>query len=181
MGILDFGFLIADQGDVVGCYASNNCAFLREERIEVPAPDGPMRCTCYAHAQALIRIGRPMHRAAGAVAVHELPPVFKERWRRGYDLVAACWINPELPETRWLRWGVLAAPRFAWSNLRQDWRRLAVGRTLWGWDAGTLMRARGLAALLRVIDLAGALKALALGPDKRWAAYGALKKARKTA
>lgn len=172
MEILDFGFLIADRGEFVGCYASNNCAFRRDLRVAVPAPDGAMRCTCYAHAQLLRRRGDPMLRADGAVVVHKLPPVFKERWRRGYDLVAACWIDPELSESRWLAQGVRAAPRFLWANLRTDWRRLGAVRAANGWSGGKLLRARLLAGALRLIDLGGIVRALALGPAPGWTAYG---------
>jgi glycosyltransferase involved in cell wall biosynthesis len=171
--ILDFGFVIADAAENVGCYTSNNCAFVRRLRVELPAPDGAMRCTCYAHAQLLLRRGFPMRRVAEAVVQHELPPVFKERWRRGYDLVAACWVNPTLPETRWLRLGVLASPLFLWANLRVDWRRLAEVRAANGWNGGHLFAARTLAIALRLIDLGGIFRALAFGPARGWGAYGA--------
>ncbi|MGE0661081.1 MAG: glycosyltransferase [Reyranellaceae bacterium] len=173
MSVLDFGYLLAAEADELGCYASNNCAFTREIRVEVPAPDGPMRCTCYAHAQQLTRSGRPLVRAPEAVAVHALPPVFKERWRRGYDLVAACWVNPELAETRWLRLGVLAAPLFIAANLAEDWRRLGRVAGPWGWSPAVLLGARALAAVLRLIDFGGTVRALAFGADPRWSAYGA--------
>lgn len=173
MEVLDFGFVVADQVETVGCYTSNNCAFVRRLRVDLPAPDGAMRCTCYAHAQLLLRRGFPMRRVPEAVVQHELPPVFKERWRRGYDLVAACWVNPELPEMRWLRLGVLASPLFLWSNLRLDLRRLAAIRAANGWGAGKLLAARGLAILLRLIDLGGIFRALAFGPARNWGAYGA--------
>jgi glycosyltransferase involved in cell wall biosynthesis len=172
MEILDFGFVLADPVETVGCYTSNNCAFVRHLRVELPAPDGAMRCTCYAHAQLLLRRGFPMRRVPEAVVEHELPPVFNERWRRGYDLVAACWVNPALPETRWLRLGVLATPLFFWSNLRIDWHRLGYVRSANGWSAGGLMSARVLAGVLRLIDLAGIFRALSLGPARHWAAYG---------
>jgi glycosyltransferase involved in cell wall biosynthesis len=170
--ILDFGYLLADLTETVGCYASNNCAFVRRLRVDLPAPDGAMRCTCYAHAQLLLRRGSPMHRVPEAIVEHELPPVIKERWRRGYDLVAACWVNPELPETRWLRLGIFAAPLFFWSNLRLDWRRLANVRAANRWSSFDLLNARLLAGALRLIDLAGVVRALALGPAAHWAAYG---------
>jgi glycosyltransferase involved in cell wall biosynthesis len=171
--ILDFGLVIADQVETVGCYTSNNCAFVRRRRVDVPAPDGAMRCACYAHTQLLLRRGFPMCRVPEAVVQHELPPVFKERWRRGYDLVAACWVNPDLPETRWLRFGVLASPLFLWSNLRLDWRRLAAVRAANGWSTGRLLAVRTLAMLLRLIDLGGIFRALAFGPASGWGAYGA--------
>lgn len=172
MEILDFGYVIADPVDTVGCYASNNCAFVRDLRVELPAPDGAMRCTCYAHAQLLLQRGFPMGRVAKATVQHELPPLFQERWRRGYDLVAACWVNPDLPETRWLRWGVLAAPAFLAANLRLDWRRLAAMRSTNNWGGGRFLAAGLLACLLRLIDLAGIVRALAFGPAKNWGAYG---------
>lgn len=172
MEVLDFGFVIADSSVTVGCYTSNNCAFARDLRVELPAPDGAMRCTCYAHAQLLLRRGFPMRRVREAEVLHELPPVFKERWRRGYDLVAACWVDPDLPETRWLRWGVLAAPVFWWTNLRLDWRRLASMRPRHEWGPARFLAAGMLASVLRLIDFAGIVRALAFGPTEGWGAYG---------
>lgn len=172
--MLDFGFLIGHEHPIVGCYASNNCAFERQLRVAFEAPDGPMRCTCFAHTQALIRAGKPMLRVPEAVCRHKLPPFWKERFRRGFDSVAACWVDAQLPERRWLRYGVLAAPLFIGKALRTDWRHLEHGRQLWGWSRWHVALARGLAVMSRTADLGGAIRALVWGPDKRWSAYGSL-------
>ena len=98
--LLDFGFLLPRQDRAMGCYPSNNSAFVRELLLRVPEPDGPMRCRCYAHAQLLARMGAPLMLVADAGVTHERPPFFRERLRQGYDMVAACWVDPGLPEAR---------------------------------------------------------------------------------
>lgn len=103
MTILDFGYLFGNSGQALGCYASNNVAFRRKTLLEVPIPhDGEMRCLCYKHAQMLQRAHKPVLLEGGAVVVHELPDIEKERHRRGYDHVAALWTDPQLAETSWL-------------------------------------------------------------------------------
>ena len=93
--VMDFGYVWDQPDGRPGCYASNNVAFLRRLRCELPvAEDSGLRCNCYAHAQAWLRNGHRLHFAADAVVLHEPPDVAKERYRRGWDLIAACWSNP---------------------------------------------------------------------------------------
>ena len=97
--VLDFGFLLDDPGGPVGCYASNNVAFLTQTRRKFRTPRTMMRCACYAHTQRLSEAGYEMLSVPEAKVVHEQPPTRRERFRRGYDLVATCWVHPGLPET----------------------------------------------------------------------------------
>src|SRR5207253_1661749 len=78
--------------------------------LDVPLPDGPMRCRCFAHAQKLLRRGTPVRMVPTARVRHERQPFLRERIRQGSDVVAACWVDPELRQVRWLRLGPLAAP-----------------------------------------------------------------------
>lgn len=172
LSIMDFGFLLESSGGPIGCYASNNVAFVRARWLQTAPPAGPLRCTCYAHTQQLARQNALVIHLPLAVLRHELPTLFAERWRRGYDLVAVCWADPHLRDARWLRYGVLAAPIFYAQNLALDWRRMSIGTSRFGWSSSKRLAAIGLAALIRLIDLAGIVRALILGPARRWSAYG---------
>lgn len=109
--LLDFGFMLDDPGGTLGCYASNNVAFRRDLLLAVPpkvgdaggasraAAEARLRCLCYTHAQDLAGIGVPMLSVPEARVRHVLPPLRRERFRRGYDLVSVCWVAPTLPET----------------------------------------------------------------------------------
>ncbi|MES2982581.1 MAG: glycosyltransferase [Verrucomicrobiota bacterium] len=92
--ILDFGFLLDGIDSHLGCYASNNIAFTRRLRLASRPPKTDMRCTCYAHAQQLIREGVFIHFEPKARVYHELPSVKKERFRRGYDHISSSWTDP---------------------------------------------------------------------------------------
>lgn len=158
--VMDFGFLLPPVERPVGCYASNNSAFSAQALAATPAPEGQLRCRCYAHAQLFERKGTPMLLAAGALVQHEEVPLVKERLRRGWDLVVAARDDPELHEARWLALGVRAAPLFLWHNLRLDVRRVrAAGRDV---GLGSLGRwaAIPVIAALRMIDLVGIVAAL---------------------
>lgn len=161
--MLDFGFLLPAVPRELGCYAFNNVGFQRELFLETPPPEGPMRCRCYSHARLLERQGTPVQMVPAARVRHERQPLFRERYRQGYDAVAACWTDPSLPQTSLLRLGVFAAPRFYRQAVSHDWRRIRAA----GSDLGlTGWRARSAAALvpvLRLIDLAGMVRALAPG------------------
>ena len=103
MSILDFGFLFGTEGTIPGCYASNNVAFRRTAFLKTPIPESElMRCCCFKHAQDLTRSGVPIWLQPSALVAHELPDVRTERLRRGYDHVAALWVDPLLAETEWL-------------------------------------------------------------------------------
>jgi hypothetical protein len=159
--VMDFGFLLPRGDRVLPCYASNNSGFRRELLAEAPVPEGPMRCRCYSHAQLLMRRNTPVRMAPDAIVHHEFPHFFSERLRQGYDAVAACWVDPELPEARWLRVGPLLAPALYARNVWLDWWRL-----MRGWRDLGLMRWQAALALplfpiFRLVDLVGMVKALA--------------------
>jgi hypothetical protein len=164
--VLDFGFLLdgLESGEL-GCYASNNVAFDREALEAHPVPPGPLRCRCFAHAQLLERIGAPVRLVRDAVVEHAPTPFFKERLRRGSDLVGACWVDPNLPEARWLRHGVAAAPIFYYQNLRLDWRRAGRARRFFGWSPAKAAAIAVLLPIFRLVDLVGIVSALLRGPQ----------------
>jgi glycosyltransferase involved in cell wall biosynthesis len=162
-GVMDFGFLLPEAPRALACYASNNTGFRRELLLETPVPEGPMRCTCYAHAQLLLRRGTPVRMAPGARVTHERQAFFPERYRRGFDLVAACWVNPSLPETRLLRLGVLATPFFYLREVVNDLRRLRAGHRELGIRRWQLPVAAMLLPALRLADVPGIVRALAPG------------------
>jgi hypothetical protein len=161
--VLDFGFMLPPGDRVIGCYGSNNAGFRRETLLEVPQPPGAMRCRCYAHAQELLRRGKPVRMVPAARTSHERQPLVEERYRQGFDVVAACWVNPALREARLLKLGVFAAPLFYARSVMLDWRRvLSAGQHLGlaRWQAIASLPAF---PLLRLIDLAGMARALAPG------------------
>ena len=100
--ILDFGFLLQGIDRHLGCYASNNAAFTRRLRVASRPPETGMRCNCYPHAQQMIRDGTPFRFEPKAVVYHEFPSVRKERFRRGYDHIAASWMDPLIGSTKLL-------------------------------------------------------------------------------
>ncbi len=165
--VMDFDFLYPRTDRDLGCYARNTSAFRRDVLLSVPVPEGAMRCRCYAHAQILARRGTPVRLVASAAVTHEPPPLVRERLRRGYDMVAACWVNPELPEARWLKFGIAAAPLFYRRRVRLDWRTFGRYHRDAGLTSFQSILARPLAAVLRLIDLVGITAALALGPKAR--------------
>lgn len=162
--IMDFGFLLPPGRRPLGCYAFNNIVFRRDLMLETPVPSGPMRCCCYAHAQALLRRGSPVQMTPEARVRHQLPPLRWERCRQGYDVVAACWTDPTLPEARWLRLGPAAALPLYARALRLDWQRLRAGRRALGLSRAQALVAGALLPVLRLIDLAGIVWALTMGP-----------------
>lgn len=168
--VLDFGFMLPAADRDLGCYGSNNAGFRRETLLDEPQPEGPMRCRCYAHAQNLMRRGTPVRMAPDARVVHERVPFVAERYRRGFDLVAACWVDPHLREVRWLRLGRLAAPLFYARAVAQDWRRLAAGRRDLGLPHLQAAAIAPLFPLVRLIDFMGIVRAL--GPDGRSSGVG---------
>jgi glycosyltransferase involved in cell wall biosynthesis len=161
--VLDFGFLLPEAPRALPCYASNNTGFRREILLETPAPDGPMRCNCYAHAQLLLKRGTPARMTPGARVTHERQAFFAERFRRGFDLVAACWVNPSLPETRLLRLGVLATPFFYFREVANDLNRLRTGHRELGIRSWQLPVAAALLPFMRLADVPGIVRALSPG------------------
>jgi hypothetical protein len=163
--LIDFGFLFNPEGGRLPCYASNNVAFQRDLRCGVRPPDGPLRCHCFAHAQTLLRRGTPVMLVPTALVWHELPALMKERLRRGYDHVAASWVDDALHPEQWRNHRVPRLARLLFRNLRHDWRRMRhapVQLRLRGWRR---MPAIGIAAILRLIELRGAWQAVRETPE----------------
>lgn len=158
--VMDFGFLLPRRERTLSCYASNNSGFVREMLVKSPVPDGPMRCRCYAHAQLLKRQKTPVRLVPNAVVLHEVQPFYVERFRQGYDAVAACWTDPSLPETPWLKLGPLAALPLYARNVLLDWRRLQSGRRDLKLKKWQITPAMALYPLFRLVDFAGMLSAL---------------------
>jgi hypothetical protein len=160
LSVMDFGFLLPRRARPVGCYASNNAAFAADALAGTPAPEGELRCRCYAHAQLFERRGTPMHLVPDACVRHEPVPLIDERLRRGWDLVGAARVDPELREAAWLRKGVLAAPRFWADAVRWDVRRML--RSGGDMGIGRLSRLAALPVMLavRLVDLVGIVTAL---------------------
>lgn len=167
--VLDFGFLLPVEPRVLDCYAFNNSGFRRDVMLDAPPPDGPMRCRCYAHAQRLQRRGTPMWMVPEARVRHERQPFFRERYRQGFDMVAARWVDSALPGARLLSFGPLAAPIF-YGHVLRDWQRLASSRRDLDLASWQVVPAAALAALSRFVDLAGMVRALL--PDGRESGVG---------
>jgi Glycosyl transferase family 2 len=160
LSVMDFGFLLPRSEHDLGCYASNNAAFAMDALAETPAPEGDMRCRCYAHAQMFARKGTPVRLAPAAEVKHEAVPLVKERLRRGWDLVTAARVDPELREARWLRAGVVAAPLFYVDALRWDVRRTLTGGGEFGLGRLGRILAIPVMAAVRLVDLVGIAAAL---------------------
>lgn len=165
MSVMDFGFLFPVRERPIACYAFNNAAFHRRTLIDCPISRGPVRCGCFAHAQELLRRGMPMILAPRARVFHDLPPIFRERTRQGYDTIGACWANSRLPEARWLRLGILSVPLFYSLRVVLDWKRLGVGFRDLGLSLPGLCLALALAPLLRLLDIYGMIRAFAVGEE----------------
>ncbi|MGA9370904.1 MAG: glycosyltransferase [Solirubrobacterales bacterium] len=168
--VMDFGVLLPAARDTVECYTSNNCGFKRDTLTSCPIPEGPLRCRCFYHAQLLKRRGTPVRMVGAAKVRHEVQPFFAERYRRGYDIVAACWLDPALPEARLLRLGPLAAPLLYAGLLVQDLKRVWTGRRDLGLTRRQSLAAMPLFPVLRIVDLAGMLRALIIPKSRRRAA-----------
>lgn len=160
LSVMDFGFLLPREERPLGCYSSNNAAFAADALAATPAPDGDMRCRCFAHAQTFERKGTPIQMAPGAAVEHEEVPFFKERMRRGWDLVTAARVDPEVPEARWLPLGLRAAPLFLVYNLRWDVRRVLKSGGDVGLGALGRLAAVPVMAAVRMLDLVGIVAAL---------------------
>ena len=161
--VLDFGFMLPPGDRVIGCYGSNNVGFRRQTLLDVPQPPGKMRCRCYAHAQDLLRRGMPVWMVPKARTSHERQPMVEERYRQGFDMVASCWVDPALREARLLRVGVLAAPLFYGRAVLLDWRRILTAHRHLGLARWQAVASLPVFPLLRLIDLAGIVRALSPG------------------
>ncbi len=170
MSVMDFGFLIPARSRPLACYAFNNAAFRRRDLLACPTEGGPLRCGCFTHAQKLLRQGTPMMLVPDAVAIHDLPPIVRERTRQGHDTIADCWVNPALREARWLWLGALSVPLFFAMRTALDWKRLLVGYRDLGLTVAGLAAALFMTPFLRAIDAAGMAHAFWVGPEA--AAWG---------
>lgn len=166
MSVMDFGFLYPRVARELKCYASNSCGFLRETLEEVPVPEADMRCCCYYHAQLLLRRGTPVQLVPEVQVLHDLPPILRERSRRGYDTIAACWADAELSEARWLRLGILSLPLFYAMNVLLDWKRVWIGRKDLELSPWQVLFSSPLFPLFRLLDAAGMVRAFTRGPTK---------------
>jgi hypothetical protein len=167
MTIADFGFLLPlEEGRVVGCYSSNNVGFDRARLLELPTPEGNLRCQCYSHTQLLERRGSPVRLVPTAVVRHGRVPLVKERFRRGYEVVIGARDDPALPEA-----ALLSAPDPARALYRNavewDRERLALGPEHHGLSPRATRAASTLLPLLRLVDLAGMAYALRRRPAGR--------------
>lgn len=160
LSVMDFGFLLPRRRRPVGCYASNNVAFASDALASTPIPEGELRCQCYAHAQLFERRGTPIRLQPDARVRHEALPVVNERLRRGWDLVAAARVDPELAEARWLRMGLRAAPLFWLQNVAWDVRRALRSGGDVGLGPVSRVAAVPVMLALRVVDLFGIVTAL---------------------
>lgn len=165
MSVMDFGFLYPVRERALACYAFNNAAFHRRALLACPVEGGPLRCGCFAHAQTLLRQGTPLMLAPAAVAIHDLPPIVRERTRQGHDTIAACWANPGLPEARWLWLGILSVPLFLALRMALDGKRLLTGFRDLGLGIPGLVAALALVPVLRLLDAAGMVHAFCVGRD----------------
>lgn len=165
MTVMDFGVLIPVRERPLACYAFNNCAFRRRVLLECPTAGGLLRCNCFNHAQALLRRGTPIMLAPRARVFHDLPPIVRERTRQGHDTIAACWVNPRLPEASWLKLGVLPLPLFYAMRVWLDWKRLVTGFRDLGLSIPGLLAALISAPLLRLLDVYGMIHAFSVGRE----------------
>lgn len=165
MTILDFGFLFTPAANgTLGCYVSNNVAFRQAAYLKVMAPDeGVLRSYCYKHAQLLSRAGMPVHAQHSALVRHELPDVEKERNRRGYDYVAALWVDPVLRETSALACNRSFACGLVQQNAALALARLAAAPPALGITESDRPAIWTEIQRLMALDLKGVLEALEIG------------------
>ena len=142
-------------------------------RLTTPASGGtsssrtrrrPGRCAAAAtRTRSFSGAGQEGVLAPGAVNRHEVKPFLDERFRQGYDTVAAVWVDESLQEKRFLRLGPLAAAPLYVRAVAYDWLRLAHGRRDLRLSPLGAAAAVPLVPLLRLVDLAGMVFALASG------------------
>jgi hypothetical protein len=172
---MDFGFVLHRKDRVLGSYTSNNAMFRRDVRANEQADVDGLRCACYLHAQEFLRSGTPMlhARSVDALVHHEFPPLWEERFRRGYDAVAVSWTDPSLFEAKCFRRNrfiaaTVGVARYMVSSVRLDARVII---DLQHYQPIPRIRVGGaiaLVPLLRCIDAIGIWRALFFGPNPRW-------------
>lgn len=174
LSVQDFGFFYPVEERVLQCYAFNNFGILTKLQQDLPPPETEMRCACFYHAQCLIRNQTPVRMVPKARVLHEPQPVVRERTRQGYDAIAACWADPQLRESKWLKAGVFSIPLFYAMKVVLDWQRVSRGRR--DLELGVLQYLAALPVLpaLRLLDVAGMMRAFLRGPESDgWGGYGA--------
>lgn len=168
--VMDFGFFYPCEPRILQCYAFNNCAFVREALLSIPAGGKNVRCSCYHHAQQFLRRSTPVYLVPQARVLHEVQPLIRERTRQGFDVIAACWEDPEVSSARWLRWGVLSLPLYYLMSVYLDWRRVWSGRKALNLSLLQCIAAMPLFPAFRLFDAAGMLQAFVGG--KREGGWG---------
>lgn len=128
-----------------------------------------MRCRCYLHAQLLAEREMPVRLVESARVEHELPPLFRERFRRGYDSAAVTWIDPTVWELQYVKDGIRGAFRLRKQEASRVKVRADIAERRLGYGPRRARRIARLCAALRFIDLAGAIWALWFGPSRRLA------------
>jgi glycosyltransferase involved in cell wall biosynthesis len=167
MTIMDWGFFYPIvKNKNLGCYAFNNFGVVKGAFDKFPIPKGDIRCQCYMHAQQMLRCGIPVKFIPEAAATHELPPVIRERTRRGYDTILSCQMDPTLPEARWLRWGIFSVPFFYQWVVRLDIERIYLAKNDLKPTAWKLALIILLFPIFRLLDVAGMLRAFLYAPSK---------------
>lgn len=172
---VDFGFLLDNPGGSIGCYASNNVAFLVEDRRAVRVECHGLRCGCFIHAQKLLRAGTPVFHVSGqdALVRHERVPVLQERLRRGHDAVVVAKHDPTTVEAALLggalwRSCTIGVFRFTRSQLSRDRVRLPRMAAAIGAPRRSIRFAYGFIFLLRAAEVVGIWGALLAGPSPQW-------------
>lgn len=167
MSVMDFGFFYPRIVRGLKCYASNNAGFLREAFEAFPMSQSHIRCSCYRHAQHLLRRGTPIQLVPEARVLHGMLSIIRVRSKQGYDAIAACWVDPELPESRLLRLvGILSIPFFYVREVSLDWMRVWIGRKDLKLSPWQVILSLLLFPLFRVIDVAGMIRAFIYGPTQ---------------
>ena len=172
---MDFGFALHRRGGTLGSYTSNNVMFRRGIRADEPADVDGLRCACYLHAQRFLRDGTPMRHcdSTDALVTHEFPPLWRERFRRGYDAVAVTWTDPTLFEARCFggRRAIAATfglARYVVGVTRLDAKVIIGSRRYRRTGPVATAAAIALLPVLRAFDALGIWRALVFGRDPRW-------------
>ena len=98
-----------------------------------------------------------------ARVLHETQPMIRERTRQGFDTIAACWEDPDVPEARFLKYGIFSIPLYYARDLQLDWRRAFQARKPLGQSWLQFLMALPLFPILRLLDVMGMLQAFVGG------------------
>ena len=172
MTVMDFGFLLPRKRRVLPCYASNDCAFSKETLEKFPLPKVCIRNGCFYHAQVLARANIPFQLVPEASVLHQLPPIIRERSRQGFDTIGACWVDPKLPEAKWLKLGIFSIPLFYALNIFNDWRRTWAGHKDLELRFWQTLLSFPLFLFFRLIDVCGMFVAFTRGRrEEAWGGF----------